>query len=150
MTGDAGREPDPLAGWPVPAGQPLEEAAPPAREWLVELTWRRPPLSGNDRTRWQARHRITQEILHEVGWRLRAAKIPPLRRCSVQLHWAPARGNRRDEDNLMATAKVLADAVVRAGVVRDDTPAFMDKPTPVLHPPEPPRGRMWLTIQEAR
>lgn len=148
MTG-AG-EADPLAGWPVPAGQlPLDEAG-PAREWVLELSWRRPPLSGNDRIRWQARHRITQEILEEVGWRLRAAKVPPLHRCSVQLHWAPARGGRRDPDNLVASQKVCADAVVRQGIAEDDTPAFMDHLIPKLHPPEPPRGRMWLTIQEAR
>jgi crossover junction endodeoxyribonuclease RusA len=149
VTGDAEREPGPLAGWPAPAGQlPLEEAAP--RQWRLDLPYLRPPLSLNDRQHRQAHARKVAQVRRDVRWLVRAAGIPPLRRAAVQLHYRPGTTRRRDVDNLMPTGKPCLDALVDEGVLEDDTPAFVDVLTPAIHPPEPPRGRMWLTIQEAR
>jgi len=145
-----------LDGWPVHPDQvtlPLDP--PPPRQWRLDLPYRRPPLSLNDRHgHWAARHRAVEQVRADVGWLVRQAKIPRLRRAAVQLHYQPRAAGRRDADNLTATSKPCVDALVSAGVLADDTPAFVDQLMPVIHPPAaaaPEHGsRLWLTIREAR
>lgn len=132
---------------------PPEEEGSGQREWRLDLPWPRPPLSMNDRGHWSARRRAVGQIRADVGWLVRAAKIPPLRRAVVQLHYRPRTARRRDADNLMATSKPCVDGLVGAGVLTDDTPAFVEHLTPRLHEATatPESGtRLWLTIQEAR
>jgi hypothetical protein len=67
----------------------------------------------------------------------------------VTLHWAAPDRKRRDADNLVASAKVCCDALVRIGLVPEDTPDLMVKPTPVIHPPgDGPKHRVWLVVTE--
>lgn len=144
-----------LADWPVHPDQvAIDLPAAAAREWVLRLPYRRPPLSQNDRRgHWAARHRIVEQIRTDVGWLVKAAKIPPLRRAVVQLHYQPRAAGRRDPDNLTATSKPCVDALVAAGVLADDTPAFVDQLMPEIHPAAatPEHGaRLWLSIQEAR
>lgn len=128
---------------------------PPApRQWRLDLPYPRPPLSQNDRRgHWAGRHRLVEQIRTDVGWLVRRAKIPPLLRITVQLHYQPRAAGRRDPDNLTATSKPCVDALVAAGVVADDTPAFVDQLMPEIHPPaaKPEGGsRLWLVVREAR
>ena len=106
----------------------------PAREWLLVLPWDKPPLSANQRVHWAKRARLTKQVVGDVQWLVRAQRIPSLGRCSVQLHYRPLTNRHRDTDNLVASLKPVCDAIVREGLVPDDTPAYMVKPEPIIHP----------------
>lgn len=59
----------------------------------------------------------------------------------------------RMSDNLVPTLKVCADALVDHGTVPDDTPEYMTKHMPVIHPKHTTgQGHVWLelTIKENR
>ncbi|WP_162786781.1 hypothetical protein [Janibacter anophelis] len=51
--------------------------------------------------------------------------------------YEPPDRRRRDEDNLFATLKPLADGLVDAGVVADDTPDLMRKECRITDPVQP-------------
>lgn len=119
-----------------------------ARLWLP---YERPPLSLNDRHgHHHARGRAVAQVRRDVGWLARAARLGRHDHVSVQLHYTPVRRGRRDADNLVATLKVVCDALVDVGLVVDDDPAHMTKPMPVIHRPDPNWSlgphRLWLTI----
>lgn len=113
--------------------------------YRLDLPHGRPPLTLNQRLHWAARSRTTRELRQTVTWLAKAAQIPAAEHVTVTLHYAPGDNRRRDDDNLVATSKVCCDAIVDSGVVPDDTPAWMTKPTPVIVPP-PAKG-MWLTVE---
>lgn len=116
------------------------------RQWVLDLPWTAPPLSMNDRDKWQVKAAKTAKVRAAVSWIVRA-EVPPLDRCDVVLTYHPRDKRRRDEDNLVATLKVACDAIVTAGVVRDDTPDLMVKHMPVIGPVVK-GGRITLTITE--
>lgn len=113
----------------------------------VRLPYTKPPLSLNDRGHWSKKARVTKQVRRDVALALRAARIPPTARVTVQLEYVPRDNRRRDTDNLVATLKAVADAVVDAGIVPDDTPRYMAKPEPVIHPANPrdPHLRVVIT-----
>jgi hypothetical protein len=60
-------------------------------EWVVRLPWARPPLSANHRmNRWD-RAATVREVWEAAKVLYLAARIPPLQRVEVELHWVPAR-----------------------------------------------------------
>jgi crossover junction endodeoxyribonuclease RusA len=89
----------------------------------------RPPLSLNHRLNHYAKARITKDIRTEAGWLARSTKIPALEKCRVEITWVVPDGRRRDEDNPAPSAKAVYDGLVDAGVVKDDTPEYMEKLT---------------------
>lgn len=93
------------------------------------MSGERPPLSMNGREHWAKKAEITARIREEAGWRARAARVPALARCRVEVIWiAPDDGRRRDEDNPAPAAKAVYDGIVDVGIVADDTPKYMEKP----------------------
>lgn len=125
----------------------------------IELPWTRPLLSMNDRG-WtkgaaMAKAAKIREIRETaVALAIHAGLPQGLDYVRVQLHYQPRDSRRRDTDNLTATAKPLYDGLaggtkkfVGYGLVADDTPEYMAKPEPVIHPPvKGEGGRMWLEI----
>lgn len=95
--------------------------------WEIALPWDKPPLTLNQRMHWAPKAQWTRTL--RAGSHLLAlqAKIPQLDTCTVTLLWHPPDRRRRDEDNPIPTLKALADGVVDAGVVTDDTPDLMRK-----------------------
>lgn len=94
--------------------------------------------------------KATREVRETACVLAKAANLkylsPPV---EVTLHYQPRDKRRRDADNLVAPLKALCDGLVDAGVVEDDTPEYMMKMMPVIHPPIPgDPGRMWMTIIE--
>ena len=140
--------------WPDKTSHPTEN------RWELTLPWTKPPMSLNDRMdRWtkppmslnDRMDRWTKarwtKTLRQTAWALaKQAKIPPLGACDVVLLYVPRDRRRRDEDNLTATLKPLADGLVDAGVVVDDTPDFMRK-DPRLGDPDPKRPRLVLIVE---
>jgi crossover junction endodeoxyribonuclease RusA len=127
-------------------------------EWVVRLPWARSPLSANHRmNRWD--RAVTVRQVRETAKMLYlAARIPPLQRVEVELHWVPARGGHRDEDNLWPTLKAVVDALtpqravrvapkngrrgrivvhVGAGIIPDDTCQYVARRSPHIDPPDP-------------
>lgn len=113
----------------------------------LDLSFNRPPLTSNQRHHWAVRARTVREVRSEVAWRAHATGLGTQQHITVELHYHPADRRRRDADNLVPTLKAACDGLVDAGLVADDTPAYMTKHMPVIHPPDPGRGpACWLTI----
>lgn len=118
------------------------------RTWFIRTRWTKPPISDNSRLHWTATHRIKQDVRREVARLVAVAGIPPLGRCEVNVEYTPRDNRRRDTDNLGTFRKVVADAVVDAGVVPDDTPEFMSKPEPVIRPADRLDPHLTVTVRE--
>jgi crossover junction endodeoxyribonuclease RusA len=118
---------------------------------VIALPYERPPLNLNDGDGGGNPHAARAErkkVRADLGWVFKAARLGgPHRHIEVQLHYRPARNGRRDRDNLVATLKPLADALVDVEVVPDDTEQFMSKPMPIIEPATTGlRGAVWATV----
>jgi crossover junction endodeoxyribonuclease RusA len=105
------------------------------------------PWTLNDRPPWTTRRMHAARIKSDVAWRVKQQKIPPQDHVTVQLHYAPGDNRRRDADNLVATSKPAVDALVRSGVVRDDSPQYVTQLMPTIHAGNQER-RLWLVITD--
>ena len=138
---------------------------------ILPLPFSAPPLSLNDggasRGAAFAKAKVRKGIRQAVCKLAALAYVPrDVEHVTVQLHYRPRDNRRRDTDNLVATLKPICDALtpsklarisprtgrpvpaqVGYGMVPDDTPQYMAKPEPVIHPPimgEP--GSMWIEL----
>lgn len=125
------------------------------RTWEIRLPWDRPPASANDRDHWRVKARKVAEVrLAAHGLVYLAigvhspAPAPVLERIAVGLTYVPRDKRRRDPDNLVVPLfKALCDGIVDAGIVPDDTPAYMVRSMPVIAAPDGD-PRLVLTIRE--
>lgn len=95
--------------------------------WTVHLPgYTRLPLSLNEQLHWAKAARIKKQLGTDAWAMLRHHKVPKgLQRVSVELHYRPSVRRARDEDNCSPTLKVICDAVVKFGVVPDDSHEFL-------------------------
>ena len=115
--------------------------------WTMPLSYDKPPLTLNQRGHWAKTDQHRKALRNEAMLRARALDIPVgLPHIVTRLHYLPPDRRRRDEDNLIATAKPLWDGLVDAGIVPDDTSAYMTKLMPRIHQPTPEGPALWLTI----
>lgn len=111
------------------------------------------PLQGNTRAHWRRKNEATQQLIGDIMWLAKAAKVPHAQHLVVTLTWAPGDNRRRDADNLWPFLKACCDALARGPradwpglrLVPDDTPEFMDKRAPVIA--GPPASGLWLDIE---
>lgn len=108
---------------------------PPGRVWRLVLPMTA-PLSLNGRQHHMVKHRAVAQVRRDAALLARAAKIPPLPRIALELHYCPRSRRRRDELNLVATLKPFEDGIVDAGVIPDDTREWSEPTMPVLDPPD--------------
>ena len=122
----------------------------------IVLAGTKPPLSMNQRLHHQVKARITRQLRDEVHIEAKRQRLPRgVPHVTVTLHYRPARNGVRDTDNLVATLKPCCDALAKGtpkypgyGLVEDDTPQWMTKPMPVIHPAEKGEpGSLWLEIE---
>lgn len=106
--------------------------------WRIVLGYDGPPISLNSRMKWQQSSRINRDLRAEA--RYRSARIPRLAHADVTLDWVVVDKRRRDEDNMFATLKPLADGLVDAGIVPDDTPEYMAKRCRIRYVPRSEGG----------
>ena len=119
--------------------------------WRIDLPDSKPPLSLNQRGHWAVHDGDRKRLRQLAAWAARAQKIPHCDHIFTRLVWQPPDNRRRDEDNIVLTAKPLWDGLVDAGVVDDDTSRFMTKMMPMILPGEKTaRVRVWLEIWEPR
>ena len=116
-------------------------------KWRIVLPDEKPPLSLNQSGHW-ARYSPTKRRLRAfAAVAATDLGIPHLDHLYTRLVWRPPDNRRRDEDNVILTAKPLWDGLVDAGVVADDTSRFMSKLMPRILPGDKAAGpRVWLDI----
>jgi crossover junction endodeoxyribonuclease RusA len=121
------------------------------RSWTIRLPWSKPPLTlnGSYGSHWAHAKRV-KEVRRVAAALARGAHVPHLESCTVQLHYVPRDGRRRDTDNLVATLKPIADGLVDAGIVDDDAPAFMAKPEPIIAAPDSRDPHLFVVVTEGR
>jgi len=84
-------------------------------------------INANDRAHWTKRRYLTQTWRVAAGMSARAHRIKPFAGqvdILVRVHKARA-GGRWDPHNLMPTAKAAIDGLVDAGVMPDDSRAYL-------------------------
>ncbi|MFD1145898.1 hypothetical protein [Saccharothrix hoggarensis] len=130
------------------AGKPVNRSRPPQPA----------PLNANWRLHWSKEHKLAQEIATAVMLRARSLRIPTCDHLTVQIHFAPGNNVKADADNLYPSFKRACDALSRPKhtnwvglhLVPDDTPQFMTKLEPVIHPGPEHERRLWLTVRVGR
>jgi crossover junction endodeoxyribonuclease RusA len=94
-------------------------------EYVVPLPWQRPPLTLNDRASRAEEWRLGNAIKDGTAYVLKG-KIPrdayPV---TVELVWYPGNNKVADSDNIASTLKHCIDALVRTGVLPDDSPRYV-------------------------
>lgn len=84
----------------------------------IELPWKRPPLSLNDRKHWTAQHRIKTSLRNEAAVLTRQARgfdpEPFELPLDITLVWRVTDRRRRDTDNPFATLKPCIDGITDA------------------------------------
>ena len=118
------------------------------RTWTLRVgDYTKPPLSLNDRMHWRKKAGITRTIRAGVADDA-GRTVPACSAATVELHYVPRDKRRRDPDNLVVPLfKALCDGIVDAGIVPDDTPAYMVRSMPVIAAPDGD-PRLLLTIRE--
>jgi len=114
--------------------------------YRLALPWSRPPLTENSRLHHFPKAKLIREIRETGGWLVKQAKIPPVGFCEVTLVWVPSCARNRDDDNPTPTIKALADGIVDAGIVPDDSTKHMRRNPTVIDEPSKNPG-MWLIIE---
>ena len=77
--------------------------------WSFDLPFTSPPsgLSANDRGHWGRKASNTAMVRALVFTRTRAAHVPALERCRVDVVWVVRTHHRRDTDNLAPLLKAI-------------------------------------------
>lgn len=112
---------------------------------VVKIPIVSPLLSLNQRLHWAQRSAATRAIRDEVIWQVRHLGVGALEKPTVTLHLVPKDKRRRDVDNLVPTSKAAVDGLVAAGVLADDSPAFVDHRMPVIEVPDGD-PRVWIEV----
>jgi len=95
------------------------------------------PLSLNDRQGYWAKAKSVKAWRDAAGLALMVEGIPACSRVRLGLHYFPKQDRRRDPDNLVASLKPCADALVDVGIVPDDTQEYVDRVWPFIMPKLP-------------
>lgn len=116
----------------------------------VDLPWISPPLTGNRvRGNPYARAKEVDEAKQAAVAAVKAARIKPVERAEVTLHFRPATWHRRDADGMFPTLKVCQDALVIAGaLIHDDSARYVPAATCRIHPPNGEPASMWVELEE--
>jgi hypothetical protein len=120
------------------------------RSWVLELPQTK-PMNLNHRDIWPVKAKKTAEYVEATILMVRDARVPPLGRISVLLVYGPRDRRVRDPLNLVPTLKAVEDGVVRAGVVPDDNPLYVESVMPKVLEAGGPNslgGRLWVIITE--
>jgi crossover junction endodeoxyribonuclease RusA len=122
--------------------------------WSFDLPFVSPPqgLSANDRGHWGHKASNTAMVRQMVFVKVRAAHVPALECCRVDVEWVVVTKHRRDTDNLAPLLKAIFDGIgsdqgVSARIVEDDDPAHMVKHFATIRyaPDETPRFIVTIT-----
>ena len=113
----------------------------------IPLPWGRPPLTGN-RTRGNpyARAKEVDDAFRIASFAICQAGPRPTVGANVTLHYRPKDRRRRDADGMFPTLKACLDALVKTGVLPDDSWVHVPAATCRIHPPNGEPAAMWVTL----
>ena len=116
----------------------------------IDLPWTAPPLTKND-TRRHGHHFTMKKkwdvALAEAMKAVREAAPEPVAGANVELHWRQPDKRRRDGDGAAPTLSACLDALVKEGVLPDDSWVHVPHSGVTCHPPEPGQPAvMWLEV----
>jgi crossover junction endodeoxyribonuclease RusA len=115
-------------------------------EWLLRLPFTA-PLSLNDRMHYMVKAKHTKAWRDAARLAAEAAGIPSCSRIRITLIYTPRDRRRRDPLNLIATLKACEDGIVDAGVVPDDTPAYVESQMPLIDLPDGKDAHLSLLVE---
>lgn len=98
------------------------------RTWMVALPLGLPLLNANRRQHHMAKARLTRAIRNATRMFALADHIPALARAHIVAEYRPPDRRRRDVHNLYPSAKAAVDGLVDAGVLPDDSDAYLIGP----------------------
>lgn len=119
---------------------------PTVYELEIPLVDNRPPLNMNQRLHWRQERTLKQLVRESVEWRAHEAGIQPCQHLTAEVHYRPGDKRQRDPSNLMDTQKPALDALVRFGLIPNDSPEFVTERMPVIEEGDGPR-RLWLRVE---
>jgi hypothetical protein len=94
-------------------------------EYVVPLPWLKPPLTMNSRDSWPEQRRLAKAILKGTAL-VAKGKVPrDIHPITVELVWYKGDNRVADSDNIAATLKHCIDALVRTGVLPNDSPEYV-------------------------
>ena len=96
-----------------------------------------PAPSPNDRTDRRATNSTVQAWREAAAWMARKHRLPRMARAQIVLTMTPADRRRRDATNLYAALKACEDGLVDAGILRDDSSAYVPETGCRIYPPDP-------------
>ena len=105
------------------------------------------PLSLNDRMHYMVKAKKTKEWREAARRAAEAAGIPSCSRIRVTLIYTPRDKRRRDPLNLVASLKACEDGIVDAGVIPDDTPAYIESQMPLIDLPDGKDPHLALLVE---
>lgn len=117
----------------------------------IALPWTAPPLTQNGlrRTHHMAEAKAKAHALHEARYMIRAANVAPMAGAIVILHWRMPDRRRRDGDGAAPTLKVCLDALVKEGVLHDDSWVEVPHSGVTTHAPIKGKpGALWLSLTD--
>jgi hypothetical protein len=115
----------------------------------IPLPWDAPPITQNQlrRMHFQAEANAKRCALLEARSAIRAKGLPFMAGAIVILHWRMPDKRRRDGDGAAPTLKVCLDALVKEGVLHDDSWVEVPHSGITTHAPIPKQpGAMWLSV----
>lgn len=103
------------------------------------LPWRAVPLTQNQlrRMHYQVEAKAKAALIGEARTAIRRAGIQPVGCANFTLHYQPGTRRRIDADGLAPVAKVVLDALVKEGVLHDDSWVEVPRASIQIHPPQP-------------
>ena len=94
-------------------------------EYVVPLPWHRPPLTLNTGAGKIETWRLAN-VIRDAVTLLAKGKVPrECHPCSIELVWYKGDNRVADSDNIALTLKYCIDALVRIGVLPDDSPRYV-------------------------
>lgn len=117
--------------------------------WVLRYPYTKPPLLMNTlRTmHWRKKYDLEQMVQKDTMTLCRFVKVPRLERAHVTVTYTPAQNRKRDSEGLVATQKPMIDGLVKAGLLRDDTPEFITWAQPLILPADKNDPHMTLIIE---
>lgn len=115
----------------------------------IPLPWLAPPITQNElrRVHYQAEAKMKRVALDQARRSIRAKDVPFMAGAVVILHWRMPDRKRRDGDGAAPTLKVCLDALVKEGVLQDDSWVEVPHSGITTHPPVKGKtGAMWLSV----
>lgn len=113
------------------------------------LPWSK-PITQNQLRRMHpmAEARLKRQMSDDARWLIRSAKLTPVQRAEVTLHYRPGTRRPCDADGLAPTLKIALDALVREGVLPDDDYRHVPRVGIEIHEPRDGMpASFWIEIE---